>query len=259
MKKSTVFGLILTLTLSLSSGYPNTAQAKEKTSETAKDMFDLWFENWEQKTEFPFGFHVLFNSGYQRSDLSPLNTPLQKQGYNTLGPDLWSSGGAMQLVAWHIIYEFDGQVAIHTPINNDDYQAMVVAGNTFFNVGYEFKPTKELRIYPLLGVGMSFLDLSFARRSRLPSFDEFVSNPGWNGTINNTMFALNMGMGLEFQSWLGTLGLRTGYIFHPIGSSWWSNGSSNSNNTQNNSNPMLLSNGPEMALNGPYLKLVMGF
>lgn len=255
MNKAKQLFLAFGIALSLNSGYVETAQAADEFSEITQDLFELWFDSLEDDAEFPIGFHVLFNSGYQRSDLSPLNSALKKQGYTPLGPDLWSSGGAMQLVAWHMIYEIEGQAAIHAPINNADYQSLAVTGNTFFNVGYEFKPIKGLRIYPVLGVGASVLDLYFVRRSRLPSFEEFVSNPGWSGAINNTMFALNVGLGLELQGWLGTLGLRGGYIFHPIGSSWWSNGTSN-NSTQN---PILLPNGPEMALNGPYLKLVAGF
>ena len=199
--------LVCGMALGLSSGYMQTAQA-------------------EENTEFPVELHLLFNSGYQYSELSPLNTALQKQDYSPLGPHLWSSGGAMQLVAWRMIYEFEGQMAIHAPISNSDYQARVLTGNSFFNIGYEFKPVNGLRIYPLIGLGASFLDLSFSQRSRLPSFDEFVSNPGWNGTINNSMFALNIGLGLELQGWLGTIGLRGGYVFHPIGSSGWSSGSS---------------------------------
>jgi hypothetical protein len=263
MNKVSQWLLGFSLALSLMSGYANTAQAADEVSEITRDLFGLWIEDWiedwqdgaKETSEFPLGLHVFFNSGYQHSELGPLNSALKKQGYTSLGEDLWSSGGAMQLVAWHMIYEVEGQAAIHAPINNEDYQALAITGNTFFNVGYEFKPMKGLRIYPVLGVGASVLDLYFVRRSRLPSFDEFVSNPGWNGAINNTMFALNLGVGLELQGWLGTLGLRGGYIFHPIGSSWWSNGTSN-NSSQN---PVLLPNGPEMALNGPYLKLVAGF
>lgn len=220
MQKVKQWLLMLGMALSLSSAYVSSAQAGDEFSEITQDLFELWFDSWEEDTEFPIGFHVLFNSGYQRSDLSPLNRELQKQGYSALGPDLWSTGGAMQLVAWHMIYEVEGQAAIHAPINNADYQALAIAGNTFFNVGYEFKPVKWFRVYPVLGIGASVLDLYFVRRGRLPSFDEFVANPGWNGAINNTMFALNVGLGLELQGWLGTLGLRGGYVFHPVGSSW---------------------------------------
>lgn len=244
MKKASTLLLMIAVTMGLSNGYM-------KASHAAEHEF-----LWEDNNELPMGLHLFFNSGYQHSDLSPLNAALQKQNYSPLGPNLWSSGGAMQLVAWRMIYEVEGQVAIHAPINNPDYQAMVMTGNSFFNVGYEFKPVKALRIYPLLGIGASFLDVSFTRRSRLPSFDEFLSNPGWNGKINNTLFALNVGVGLELQGWLGSVGLRGGYIFHPMGSSWWGTGSSEDQNTKD---PTLLSNGPEMALNGPYLKLVVGF
>lgn len=227
----------------------------------AEDTWDV-LESLEDE-EFPIAFHALFSTGYQQTDLPALSQALQDRGYGAISPDFWSAGGMFQTVAWNVIAEFEGQSGVNMPLLNDDFWAQVSAGNFFVNLGYQFKPLENLRIYPLVGIGASFVDVRFTRLARVYDFDAFLDQPGWYGQMNNTALSLNLGLGLELQGWLGTLGLRGGYVWSPIPSAWWSNSAFDTDNDDTSSardarNALLL-NGPGMAPQGPYLKLVFGF
>lgn len=224
--------------------------------EDLESILSLFEDNEE---DFPLGFHMLFSTGYQQSQMSALSQPLQEKGYGALNQNFWSFGGSFQMVLWNVIAEFEGQAGLSGPVSNDDFLALVSAGNTLFNLGYQFKPHKNLRIYPLVGMGASFVDMQFRRRSQLPDFDSFLSQPGWYGQMGNSVFALNLGLGLEFQGFLGTVGLRGGYLFHPFPSTWWTSSVPGTDSDDGNNLSTLLLDGPALTMNGPYLKLVMGF
>lgn len=224
-----------------------------------KDLVDLWLESLvDPDVRHPIHFHMLFSGGYQNSDLNGLQQSLRDRGYRTLGQDFWGGGGSIQMVAWNVVTEFEGAASLTMPVTDDDYWLLATAGNTFFNLGYQFEPHPNLRIYPLVGIGLSFLELQFIRRSVMPTFGEFLDSPLRNGNLNNQIFALNLGLGLEWQGWLGRMGLRGGYIFHPIAGNWWTSTSAY-NNSNNSNNELLLADGPSMRMDGPYLKLVIGF
>jgi hypothetical protein len=123
--------------------------------------------------DLPFMFHVLFSGGYQRVPLGPLNTRLQAQGYDAASEDFLSLGGSIQFSAWDVLTEFEGHVATTLPVVNQDYWMTLSASQVFFNLGYQFRPLKQLRIYPIAGIGVAALDLSFMRRALFPTFYEF--------------------------------------------------------------------------------------
>ncbi|MBF2052120.1 MAG: hypothetical protein IGS03_01495 [Candidatus Sericytochromatia bacterium] len=221
-----------------------------------EDLAELWLESLvDPDVRHPIHFHMLFSGGYQNSNLSGLQQVLSDRGYRNLGQDFWGGGGSVQMVAWNVVTEFEGMASLTMPVINDDYWLLATAGNTFFNLGYQFEPHPNLRIYPLVGLGLSFMDLQFVRRSVMPTFGEFLDNPLWSGNMANQIFALNLGLGLEWQGWLGRVGLRGGYIFHPIAGNWWTTNAPDDNINRQ----LLLADGPSMRMDGPYLKLVIGF
>lgn len=220
------------------------------------DPLDLWLESLvDPDTRHPIHFHMLFHGGYQRSSLAGLQTALSDRGYSSLSEDFWSGGGAFQMVAWNVVTEFEGSGAMTMPVINEQNWLMALAGNTFFNLGYQFEPHPNLRIYPLVGIGLSFMELQFMRRALAPTFGEFLDNPLWSGRMGNQIFALNLGLGLEWQGWLGRVGLRGGYLFHPVPGNWWTTSSPHDNVNRE----ILLADGPPMRMDGPYLRLVIGF
>ncbi len=227
----------------------------------SQGWFDETDEMWDEifEGDFPFEFHLLAHSGYQYSNLQTLNSALSAQGYTpNMNSNLWSAGGAMQFVAWNVIFEFDGQTALSTPVYSDKYFALLNTGNSFFNMGYQWRPWSWLRIYPIAGVGQSFAILNFSRRDVLPDFNSFLQEPGWRGNLAYNSMALNIGLGIEWENWFGRVGLRGGYIFHPLGeNNWFVSTPSGDDDSINRLAPV--AGGPSMRLDGPYLRFVVGF
>ncbi len=206
--------------------------------------------------DFPLDLNMLFHTGYSRYDLSSLNQVMQAKGYTPFSEHMFALGGSLQFVTWNFITEFEGNVAIGAPTLNDTYFSNLFAGNVLLNFGYQFKPLKALRIYPIVGVGLGFAQLDFTRRNFLPSFDEFLSNPGRQGQINNLLFTLNAGLGIDWVwDWGGQIGLRGGYLWTPP-SNWWDIQDVRGDDSSRN---LPVAGGPSMSLSGPYLRLMIGF
>lgn len=208
--------------------------------------------------EFPFDLNLLFNLGYNRYGLETLNTAMRDKGYSNFGENMLSLGGSLQFITWNVLTEFEGNVGLTTPSFNSDYQVNLTTGNFLLNLGYQFKPLRELSIYPLLGIGVGFLDMDFRSRKLFPSFDEFLSNPGRQSRLGNVFLTLNLGLGIDWRwGWGFQAGLRGGWLWTPP-SNWW--GMSNVySNSDGSSNSVNLAGGPEITLGGPYLKLMLGF
>ncbi len=225
------------------------------TPEPLEESEDAWFSR-HLEGDLPFTFHLLFSGGYQRLALGPLNTRLQAQGYDAAPEDFLSFGGSLQFSAWDVLTEFEGHVGTTLPVVNQDYWMAMSASQVFFNVGYQLRPVKQLRIYPIAGLGLAVMDLNFTRRTVLPTFDEFLTAPTRRGGLSHTAFALNLGVGLDWHwGWLGKVGLRAGMIWTPFAGAW---STSSTPNDQINSNAPIAS-GPDLRPQGPYLRLNIGF
>ncbi|PKL76864.1 MAG: hypothetical protein CVV27_08100 [Candidatus Melainabacteria bacterium HGW-Melainabacteria-1] len=207
--------------------------------------------------DFPLDFNLLFSLGYSRTDLTALNSSMQAKGYLPFSQDALSLGGSLQVVIHRVITEFEGNVALIAPSLNDNFTASLTTGSFLLNFGYQFRPVRNLSIYPLVGIGMGLMDLSFTRRNLQPSFDEFLDNPGRQGRIDNLTLALNAALGLDWRSdWGFQIGLRGGYLWS-LPSNWWSLTDVYSDEDSNRSIP--IAGGPSVSLSGPYLKVMMGF
>jgi hypothetical protein len=208
--------------------------------------------------DFPFDAKLLFDIGYIRYGLTDLNKALQAKGYSPFSEHNLLLGGSLQLIFWQFLSEFSFDAGINAPSLNDTFIANMSAGHFLLNFGYQFKPLPQLSIYPLVGVGLGFLDLTFRQRGVLPSFDEVLSNPGRQGHISNLLLTLNAGLGIDWKTdWGFQLGLRGGYLWTPP-SNWWQLQDVSNDNSQNN-NGQPLAGGPDISLSGPYAKLMVGF
>lgn len=217
----------------------------------------IWGNDESQASDFPFEMHILFSPGYQRLNLSNINPLMTQRGYAAFEENMVAFGGSFQMIWWNVLTEWEGGASLTAPVSNQDFVAQLYSGYFFMNLGYRFKPLKNLSIYPLLGLGINTLDLNFTRRALLPSLDDFLDNPGWQGSISNTLFAINLGLGLDWHwDWVGTLGLRGGYILNPFAGNWWTLNDLQSN--EDRQGPPL-SNGPATSLSGPYVRLNLGF
>lgn len=171
----------------------------------------------------PLGGHLLFSPGYQHLNLQTLFSSLEKQNYSGISQENLALNGSLQFIFWHLLTEFEGGVNLSAPVANSDYWLQLMADTFFVNLGYEFRPLKNLSIYPLVGLGMSSVNLKFTRRNLLPDFDTFLAQPGWQGQLDNSLLAINLGLGIDWHwDWGITLGLRGGYVLTPLSGNGWS-------------------------------------
>lgn len=206
--------------------------------------------------DFPVDLNLLFDVGYSQYNLSALNQVMTAKGYNAFSEHNLALGAGTQLILWHVITEFETHFAFNAPVLNDDYVANLGLGHFLLNVGYQFRPIPQLSLYPLVGIGLGFLDLNFRRRAQLPSFDEFLANPGRQGRISDLFLALNAGLGLDWISdWGFQIGLRGGYLWTPPSNWWQIQDVGNSDNSVTTP----VAGGPDISLSGPYFKLMLGF
>lgn len=216
---------------------------------------DAWLDELLH-SELPIEFHVLFSSGYLRVPLGTLATRLEAQGYGAVPQDFLSFGASVQMLAWDVLTEFEGQAGIGWPLAQQDYWLNMTANQTFFNLGYRFHPLEQLSIYPIAGIGISVLELNFSRSAVPPTFDGALAAPAQQGQLAHRAFALNLGLGLDWRwgNW-GQLGLRGGIIWLPVAGAWTTSASPNDRINRR----AAIADGPELGNIAPYLRLNIGF
>ncbi|PIQ24051.1 hypothetical protein COW36_05900 [bacterium (Candidatus Blackallbacteria) CG17_big_fil_post_rev_8_21_14_2_50_48_46] len=212
--------------------------------------------------DFPLDMSIYMLGGWQRPDLNAINQKLNDQGFQAFAQDQFSVGGGLQLSFANLLTEFQGWVNISLPALNSDYITWQYAGAGLFNLGYIFHPTRDLRIYPVLGVGMGTLDLHFTQRNQIQDFDSFLKNPGRQGQISAIALVLNAGLGLDyrlrvFDDWGFRVGLRGGWLWTPVPGNFWQATDLFRNDQSNNT--IAVPGGPNVGLTGPYLHMTLGF
>jgi hypothetical protein len=219
----------------------------------------------KSNAEMPIELSVYTLGGWMRPDLEALNLKLSEQNFQTFNRDQFTLGGGFQLGLGHVLSEFQGGVNISLPAVNNEYITNQSTGFGLFNVGYIFRPTPDLRIYPILGIGMGFLDLQFTQRNNILDFDSFLKNPGRQGQISAFTLLLNAGLGLDyffhiFEEWGFRLGIRGGWLWAPLSSNFWQvSNLFNDNNNNSNNNSLVVPGGPNIGLTGPYAYITLGF
>lgn len=243
--------------IELSQPAPETPQSAGVPAAPAQED-DFWAE-FADGADSPVGVHLLFGVGYQRAALGPLQSQMTQRGYGNLPEDLLSLGGHLQLSLWNVLTEFEGNVASTWPQVNEDYSVTMSNAQFLFNVGYQFRPTPSVSIYPLVGLGMNLLDLNFTRRTISPSFDDVLAAPTRQGQLTHTAFALNVGLGADWHwGWLGKIGIRGGMLFTPF-AGVWSTSSAATHGSSSSINDIPVAGGPDVRAGGPYLRVMVGF
>lgn len=229
---------------------PVQAQETPADPEIPEVLDTLLSNDWE------FNGHLTTHLGYQGVQLQELNPLLQEKGYAAIPENAFAIGGGLQLIFNRFLTELEGQVSLMAPSSNERYWSSLSVGQFMLNLGYQIRPVPNLSIYPVVGAGVNVVDLTFSQRNIQPSFSEFLDSPGRQGAIYNVLFALNLGVGVDWTwDWGGLLGLRAGVVLNPFASNWW-----NLNDLTRDEEPNIpLTQAPAIRVNGPYLRLVAGF
>jgi hypothetical protein len=193
-----------------------------------------------------------FSIGTQFTDLEPLNSRLADAGYPTFASEMVSiGGGGYGVVADRLLLGGEGHGLITADGTFEGRTVSVGGGYGLFTLGYLFRPTPKLRVYPQAGVGGGGLQLEIGSTGDAEEFDDILKNPSRSATVGQASFLVSLGGGLEYQ--FGDpgeeggvqLGLRAGYVISALTSDWQLDEAS-------------LANGPDATMQGPFIRLTIG-
>ena len=241
MQNSSLFRLLLASILFLSLGALVTVQAQTPEDEAPSTE--------PPKKEEGAGF---FSIGTQFTDLGSLNNRLAEAGYPTFTSEMLSlGGGGYGVVANRLLLGGEGHALTTTDGTFQGRTVSVGGGYGLFTLGYLFRPTSNLRAFPLAGVGGGGLQLEIESTGDPNNFDEILNNPNRSATVGRASLLVSLGGGIEYQfgppgkSGGVRLGLRAGYVISALNSDWQLDENS-------------LSGGPDATMQGPFIRLTIG-
>ena len=82
-----------------------------------------------------------------------------------------------------------------------DYMNSLNAGFAFFNVGYTVYSKRQLRLYPLIGIGGGWMNLKIREKSVPLSFDDILDNPERSVNLLTGGLLLNAAIGMGKVVW----------------------------------------------------------
>lgn len=200
-----------------------------------------------------FGY---FEAGWQRIFIGELKGAVRSAGYPAVSDNFATFGGGGHAVIRNFyIVGGEGAGLSSGESSRGSYRVGLSGGYGFFNVGVLAYRHRELRIYPMLGLGGGGLDLTITE-TRGGSFNDILRAPGRSTSVSTGEFLMQGALGVDWLlNFSGDplrgggilLGLRFGYVVNPLGNmmSWDSDGA-----------PIV--NAPADIFHGPYVRLVIG-
>jgi len=194
-----------------------------------------------------------FMVGFGKLDLGSLNSRLKAKNYPEFKENYVSLGGGGHAVIGKLIIGGDGEGHITTETTYGNQNNSLEVGYGFFDIGYILLSSKNLQIYPLIGIGGGGIELQIVEKGA-SEFDDILDNPKRMSKISTggllMQFCLGADYLLSFNGNEGSIGglvfgVRIGYKFTPIKSNW---------SMEN----LEISNGPELGITGPFIRIMFG-
>jgi hypothetical protein len=190
--------------------------------------------------------------GTQFADLGSLNDRLENAGYPTFGSEVFSIGiGGRRAVGtrWFIGAEVTG---MFTPSQGFEGRDVSLAGFRLMpTLGYTFRPTERLRVYPEVGIGIEAALLDIGASGGASSFEGVLGSPDRSATLARGSLVTRIGAGADYKltgpDGQARLGLQAGYALPALSGDWELSGGGPT-----------LSGGPDSTLGGFYLRLLVG-
>jgi len=188
-------------------------------------------------------------------DLGDLNSKLENNGYPAMSENFFSVGGGGHAIInnkW--IIGGEGHTLLGEEASHENYKQSITGGYGFFDLGYILFSIKDLRVYPLLGLGGGGLNLKIKEDIASLSLDNILNNPGRGAELTNGGFLMNLGGGIDYLFTFGKdeksrggmfLGIRAGYTISTFKGKWTMDG-------------VEISGAPETGLKGPYIRFMIG-
>lgn len=202
--------------------------------------------------EAGMGYSML---GMSIIDIKDLNARLESKGYSEISDNFFSvGGGGHGIINNRLIIGGEGHALLGEEVTSGNYKNSITIGYGFFNLGYVVYSIKDLRVYPLLGLGGGGMNFKIAEKVTSLSFDDVLDNPKRSVELSTGGFLLNLAFGLDYLLKLAEdekgkagliLGLRAGYTFSPFKGGW-------------QMDEIEISDAPEIGITGPYIRLMIG-
>lgn len=193
-----------------------------------------------------------FAIGAQFTDLGPLNSRLSSAGYPTFSSEMVTlGGGGYGVVGDRLMLGGEGHGLITADGTYQGRTVTVGGGHGLFTLGYLFRPTSNLRVYPQAGFGGGGLRLEIESQGDADEFDDILQNPNRSASVGRASLLVSLGGGIEYRFREPSegggvhLGLRAGYMISPLNSDW-----------QLDENA--LGGGPDATMQGPFFRLIIG-
>jgi hypothetical protein len=184
-----------------------------------------------------------------------LNTKLESKGYSRMSESFFSvGGGGHGIVNNRMIIGGEGHTLLGDAATSGNYKNSITISYIFFDLGYIVYSLKELRLYPLLGVGVGGMNLKITEEVKSLSIDDALDNPQRGIELSTGGFLLNFALGIDYLLIFGQdettkagmiLGIRAGYTFAPSKGSW-------------SMDEIEVSGAPEIGITGPYIRFTLG-
>ena len=193
--------------------------------------------------------------GWGTLDIGALNSRLERKGYSSMSDNFFSvGGGGHGIINNKVILGGEGHGLLGEEVTSGNYKNSVYVGYGFFNVGYIVYSKKQLRLYPLLGLGGGGMNLKIREKPVSLSFDDVLNDPERSVELSTGGFLLSFAVGMDYLLILGedeegkgglVFGLRAGYNLSPFESGW-------------EMDEIEISGAPEMGITGPFIRLMFG-
>jgi hypothetical protein len=188
-------------------------------------------------------------------DLGDLNSKLESSGYPSMSENFFSvGGGGHSIINNKWIVGGEGHTLLGEEATHEAYKQSLTGGYGFFDLGYILFSLKDLRLYPLLGLGGGGMNLRIKEDIASVSLDNILEDPLRGVEITTGGFLMNLGGGIDYLFTFGKdekarggmfLGIRAGYTISTFKGKWTMDG-------------VEISNAPETGLKGPYIRFMIG-
>lgn len=203
-----------------------------------------------------YGGAGYFMVGGKLIPLKEANTLLTSKGYPEMKGFMVSiGGGGHSELGRFIIGGEGGSIVSGGEGTNEKFHTSFSAGYGFLNVGYMVYSTKNVSIYPMLGIGGGGVSIEVRERGKYPAtFEEGLNqeNLQRNTVFSRGSLIIKASVGGDYTIGFGggaggfVTGLRVGYVF-PVISSKWGVGDKD------------VTGGPGVSLSGLHFEVVLGW
>ena len=211
------------------------------------------------------GNTIGFAFGSSQFDVDDLGAALAQRGLDGLESSDSASGlSAYRLIGGRVVLGLELYGAGQTLFNDAD-KASVHVSYSILNVGYVAFARKDLKAFPLLGIGRGGVDVRIVENAGAPTFDAVLDQPRRESSMNAGGLLLQAALGVDYflhgrrdrvrpdrlgretRGQSGVLfGARVGYNYKPSEASW-----------QMEDRDVL--GGPDVELSGPFLRFSIGW